>query len=261
MARSERQEGGARGGVGTLTKSGTRPRPQQAPEAGQAAPDPRRGRPSRPVPTQRPVADPQAAGVQRPAAGTRTADRADQRVPPQRPSAPLGAPRPGLRRRAGVPPQAPPAERGGRPQRVRTTGPQPSAAPAQPTQAPLAPSLAVQLGKANAPAGSHRMPFVLLLCGLLGGALVSALVISTTLAEGSFQISKLQDSTSSLAKQQQALENQVAQQQSPQQIGQSAIQLGMRRTGELQYVDLKTGKVTTTGPVWSGAAKAPGYAP
>jgi len=105
------------------------------------------------------------------------------------------------------------------------------------------------------------MPFVLLLCGLLGGALVSALVISTTLAEGSFQISKLQDSTSSLAKQQQALENQVAQQQSPQQIGQSAIQLGMRRTGELQYVDLKTGKVTTTGPVWSGAAKAPGYAP
>src|ERR1700722_5676668 len=43
--------------------------------------------------------------------------------------------------------------------------------------------------------GTHRLPFVLLLCGLLGGALVSALVISTTLAQGSFEISKLQNST------------------------------------------------------------------
>jgi len=261
MARSERQADGTRGGVGTLTKSGTRPRPQQAPEAGQAAPAPRRGRPSRPVPTQRPVADPQAAGVQRPAAGTRTADRPDQRVPPQRPSAPVGAPRPGLRRRAGVPPQAPPAERSGRPLRARTTGPQAAVAPAQPAQAPLAASPAVQPGAANVPVGSHRMPFVLLLCGLLGGALISALVISTTLAEGSFEISKLQDSTSSLAKQQQALEEQVAQAQSPQRIAQSASQLGMRRVGESQYVDLKTGKVTNTGPVWSGAVNAPGYAP
>jgi hypothetical protein len=105
------------------------------------------------------------------------------------------------------------------------------------------------------------MPFVLLLCGLLGGALVSALVISTTLAEGSFQISKLQNSTSSLAKQQQVLENEVAQAQSPQRIAQQASQLGMRRTAELQYVDLKTGKVTSTGPVPSGVVNAPGYAP
>jgi len=105
------------------------------------------------------------------------------------------------------------------------------------------------------------MPFVLLLCGLLGGALVSALVISTTLAAGSFQISKLQDSTSSLAKQQQLLQDEVAQAQSPQRIARQAAQLGMRRAGELQYVDLKTGKVTNTGPVWSGAAGAPGYAP
>ena len=105
------------------------------------------------------------------------------------------------------------------------------------------------------------MPFVLLLCGLLGGALISALVISTTLAEGSFQISKLQDATNSLAKQQQVLEDAVAQAQSPQQIAQQAGQLGMRRTSELQYVDLKTGKVTNTGPTWNGAANAPGYAP
>ena len=99
MARSERQEDGTRSGVGTLTRSGTRPRPQQAPEAGQAAPDPRRGRPSRPASVPRPVADLQAAGV--------------QRAPAPRPA----VPRPGLRRRAGVLPEAPPAEPGGRPDR------------------------------------------------------------------------------------------------------------------------------------------------
>jgi uncharacterized membrane protein len=105
------------------------------------------------------------------------------------------------------------------------------------------------------------MPFVLLLCGLLGGALVSALVISTTLAEGSFQISKLQDSTSSLAKQRQTLQEEVAQKQSPQQLAQQASKLGMRRVGELQFIDLTTGKTSNDGPTWSGAVGAPGYAP
>jgi hypothetical protein len=105
------------------------------------------------------------------------------------------------------------------------------------------------------------MPFVLLLCGLLGGALISALVISTTLAEGSFKISKLQDSTNALARQRQALQDQVAQAQSAQVIEARAAQLGMRRTGELWFVNLTTGKVTNDGPAWTGAANAPGYAP
>jgi hypothetical protein len=280
MARTERQEDGTRGGVGTLTKSGTRPRPRQAPEAGQAAPDPRRGRP---VPPQPLATDQQAAGVQRPDASARTAGRRDQRVPSQRaaaqrqdseqrsagrrfggrradaPQAVAAPPRPGLRRRAGAPPQAPPAERGTGPQRLRTTGPQPAVAPAQPAQVPQAQAPAAAPG--NAPVGSHRMPFVLLLCGLLGGALVSALVISTTLAEGSFQISKLQDSTSSLARQRQTLEEGVAQAESPQQIEQRASKLGMRRPGELQFLNLKTGKTTNDGPTWIGAVNAPGYAP
>jgi cell division protein FtsB len=105
------------------------------------------------------------------------------------------------------------------------------------------------------------MPFVLLLCGLLGGALVSALVISTTLAEGSFQINKLQDSTSALARQRQTLEEQVAQAQSAPVIEQRASKLGMRRPGELLFIDLKTGKTTNDGPTWIGAVNAPGYAP
>jgi hypothetical protein len=255
MARSERREDGTRGGVGTMTRSGTRSRPQQAPEAGPAAPDPRRGRQPRAVPPQRPVTDQQGALVQPPGAGPRTTDQRDQRVPSQRADtqrrgAPQAAPpRPGTRPRARAPWRVPPAG--------RVTGPQPAAPLAQPAQAG---SQLRQQADASV-AGSHRMPFVLLLCGLLGGALVSALVISTTLAEGSFQINKLQDSTSALARQRQALEEKVAQAQSAQTIEQRASELGMRRVGELWFVNLQTGKTTNDGPTWTGAANAPGYAP
>jgi hypothetical protein len=113
---------------------------------------------------------------------------------------------------------------------------------------------------AVAPPGTHRLPFVLLLCGLLGGALVSALVISTTLAEGSFQISNLQDSTISQARQLQSLQEQVAQAQSAPEIASRATALGMRPVGELRFIDLKTGKLTTDGTDWQ-AYIPPGYTP
>jgi hypothetical protein len=101
---------------------------------------------------------------------------------------------------------------------------------------------------------------VLLLCGLLGGALISALVISTTLAEGSFEISKLQNSTIAQTKQLQSLQLQVAQAQSAAQIANRATELGMRPVGELRFVDLKTGKLTTDGTDWQ-AYVPPGYTP
>jgi len=89
------------------------------------------------------------------------------------------------------------------------------------------------------------MPFLLLVCGLLGGALLCALVISTTLAEGSFQITQLQQQDSNLAKEQQSLEAQVATARSPQVIEQEAYQLGMRTPGTLRFLDLRDGKVKT----------------
>jgi hypothetical protein len=253
MARSERQVVGTRAGVGTMTRSGARPRPAQAPEGAPAAAEPRRGRQPRPVPPPRPAADQR---VPPPAA-------AQRRGGPQAAAAPA---RPATRPRIGAPWRVAPAKRATGPQPSRTTGPQPSvrttgpqpAVPAAPPGAQRVPPL--QAARAGL-AGSHRMPFVLLLCGLLGGALVSALVISTTLAEGSFQINKLQDSTSSLARQRQTLEDLVAQSQSAQVIEQRASKLGMRRPAELQFVNLKTGKTTNDGPAWTGAANAPGYAP
>jgi hypothetical protein len=257
MARSERQDASTRGGVGTVSRTGTRPRPPQPREGAPAAPDPRRGRQPRPVPPQRPVTDQQAGTLPRPDGSARTDGRRGRGVPPQ---AGAAAPaRPGSRLRAARAAAPPPA---------RTTGPQPAVRQAQPAQQPqpVQPTQPAQQAQRTQAAraavtGSHRMPFVLLLCGLLGGALVSALVISTTLAEGSFQINKLQDSTSSLARQRQTLEDQVAQAKSAQVIAQQASQLGMRRPGESRYVNLKTGKVTDTGPTWIGAANAPGFAP
>jgi hypothetical protein len=89
------------------------------------------------------------------------------------------------------------------------------------------------------------MPFLLLVCGLLTGALVSALVISTTLAQGSFRISQLQQQDSTLARQRQALEAQVAQARSATMIQQRAYQLGMRPVGVVRFLDLRDGKVKT----------------
>jgi hypothetical protein len=283
MAGSERQGDSTRIGVGTMTRSGIRPRPRQAPEEAPAA-NPRRGRPA-PVPTQRPTTgqqpDPRSSGQN---AGPRAADRRQrvpsQSAPAQRPAAEqrtgAGAQRADASPAVAAPARPAPRPRTGPPWRVppakRVTGPQPAVppnlgqpgqraepGPAGPITQPPKPSRPQTA--AAAVANSGRMPFVLLLCGLLGGALVSALVISTTLAEGSYQITNLQNSTSALAQQRQTLVEEVAQAQSPTVIEQRASQLGMRRTSELWFLDLKTGKVTNDGPTWIGAVNAPGYAP
>jgi hypothetical protein len=106
------------------------------------------------------------------------------------------------------------------------------------------------------------MPFFLVLCVLLGGALISALVISTTLAEGSYQITHLQQTTSALARQRQMLQAQVAAAQSAQVIERRALGLGMRPVGEVRFLNLKNGKIETdagTGQV--AGIHVPGYTP
>jgi hypothetical protein len=109
---------------------------------------------------------------------------------------------------------------------------------------------------------SPRMPFILLLVGLLGGALVSLLVISTTLAQGAFRITNLQEQNANLARQEQTLSNEVAQAGNPAVIAQQAKQLGMRPNPYLGFIDLKTGKIVTGKPSGAEAAiNVPGYTP
>jgi hypothetical protein len=179
--------------------------------------------------------------------GVSTITRPGVRPRPAPRSRPPAEPRPGTRQRPG----AQPAPGAGAIPNVRT---------APPPQPQPQPGASRGRPSAVAPPGTHRLPFVLLLCGLLGGALVSALVISTTLAAGSFEISKLQNSTITQARQLQSLQEQVALAQSPPQIASRAAELGMRPVGELRFVDLKTGKLTTDATDWAGYVP-PGYTP
>jgi len=153
------------------------------------------------------------------------------------------------RRTARPRPPAEPGRRPGLPDGVRLA----PSAPSTPS-APSAPR--------GAPRGGPRMPFILMLCVLLGGALVCTLLISTTLAAGSYRITKLQQSVDALARQRQTLQEQVAQAQSAQVIEQQAEQLGMGEPGQLRFFNLKTGKVQTD--AGSGAVQdinVPGYTP
>jgi len=92
--------------------------------------------------------------------------------------------------------------------------------------------------------------------------MISLLVISTTLAEGSYQITNLQQQNTSLAKQEQLLTQQVAQASSPSQIAQEAADLGMQPDPNLQFINLKTGKVVK-GKVSQADEEidVPGYTP
>ena len=290
MARTERQGDGARAGVGTITRQGRRPVADQPAEAAQAAQNPRRARPPRPgraqaqpaQAKQTPAQPVQAPAQPRPPRQAPARQAPVQQTPvrsgqPRRPQprqspaqqtpvqqAPVQQAPVQPRQRPGRAPwRVPPAERVTGPQRaLPVTSPQPvlpqAPAPGQPAPAQAQSQQARAYSAADA---QRRMPFVLLLCGLLGGALVCALVISTTLAEGSFQITKLQDSTNALTRQRQVLEEQVAQAQSAQVIAQRASKLGLRRPDELLFLDLKTGKTSNDGPSWPGAVNAPGYAP
>lgn len=128
------------------------------------------------------------------------------------------------------------------------SGPRPSTRPVPRTTRPRA--------------RSSRTPFILLLVGLLGGALVSLLVISTTLAQGAFRITSLQEQNANLAREQQTLTNEVAQAGNPAVIAQKAERLGMRPNPHLGFIDQKTGKIIVGKPSRAEAAiNVPGYTP
>lgn len=93
------------------------------------------------------------------------------------------------------------------------------------------------------PAAPPRMPFVLLLVGLLGGALVSLLLLNTVLAQDAFTLTELQRSNKQLNQQRQALQEEIAKEESPARLGQRAKELGMREPHQPAFVDAQTGHV------------------
>jgi hypothetical protein len=154
---------------------------------------------------------------------------------PVRPTSPVRPPGPG---RSGRPASTSAAE----PQVQRVKPPADRSAPPGETSA---------RGTAQA---NHirRTSFFLLLLGLLGGGLVCLLVVNTTLAANSFEISRLQHQNTARTEQVQQLQQQVAVERSAAMIEKEARRLHMRPDPALLFVDLRTksiqGSSRATGP-------------
>jgi hypothetical protein len=93
---------------------------------------------------------------------------------------------------------------------------------------------------------AQRMPFILLLVGLLGGALVSLLVISTTLDEGAYRINSLTQQNNALSKYEQILNQEVNQDRNEATIYQRAYQLGMRTDKNNRFINVQSGTISVS---------------
>ncbi|MFJ3964238.1 hypothetical protein [Streptomyces sp. NPDC090036] len=72
-----------------------------------------------------------------------------------------------------------------------------------------------------------RMPFVVLVVALLGGGLISLLLLNSALNEGSFQLSKLKKETTALTDEEQALQRDVDAHSAPDALQRRAHELGL----------------------------------
>jgi hypothetical protein len=98
--------------------------------------------------------------------------------------------------------------------------------------------------------------------GLLGGGLLCLLLINTILDTGSYQITQLQQQNVTLAQRTQALQAQVASDESPTVLAERARQLGMREPGLLHFLDLRKGRIDSEpGHVPGVSVWPPGYTP
>ncbi|MFC4561449.1 hypothetical protein ACFO4E_06245 [Nocardiopsis mangrovi] len=88
-----------------------------------------------------------------------------------------------------------------------------------------------------------RMPFVLLVLGLLGGALISLLALRTVLIEDAFAISTLQEQNADLSIQEEGLREDVLSLEAPSNIASEAEDLGMEPGGAPVVLDLREGEI------------------
>ncbi|MEO3823619.1 hypothetical protein [Actinomadura sp. B10D3] len=132
------------------------------------------------------------------------------------------------------------------------------AAPAKSTDAKSSRPAASRRSAQAAP----RTPFVLLIVGLLGGALVSLLLLNTVLAKDAFTLTRLQQSNKQLEQQRQAYEEEIAREGSPQQLSNKAEALGMKKGENPAFFSTDTGRANggRIRPVPHAAAASAGAA-
>ncbi|MFV2177554.1 hypothetical protein, partial [Actinomadura sp. LOL_011] len=105
-----------------------------------------------------------------------------------------------------------------------------------------APKAAAEVAPRRSAQSPPRTPFILLIVGLLGGALVSLLLLNTVLAKDAFTLTRLQQSSERLEERQQELELDIAKERSPEKIADLAKRLGMKPNEVPVFFDTDTGR-------------------
>jgi hypothetical protein len=111
--------------------------------------------------------------------------------------------------------------------------------PAQPV-VKQEPKLRVVYG---APFRPPRMPFVIFVVALLAAGLVGLLLLNTELQRGTFQVTSLNNQADQLRDQQEGLEKQVRTLESPQNLADRAVRMGMVPNPNPVFLRLSDGKV------------------
>ncbi|MGW1993598.1 hypothetical protein [Embleya sp. NPDC001921] len=91
--------------------------------------------------------------------------------------------------------------------------------------------------------GSTRTPFVVLVVGLLGGGLLSLLLLNTALNQGSFELSRLQKRQEQLTDDREALQRELDAKAAPGELARRAQELGLVPGGSPVFIDPATGQV------------------
>ncbi|MFB6872655.1 septum formation initiator family protein [Streptomyces sp. NPDC056323] len=89
----------------------------------------------------------------------------------------------------------------------------------------------------SGPSKAARTPFVLLVVVLLGGGLITLLVLNSALNEGSFRLSELKKRTTELTDEEQALQHDVDNYSEPDALERRARELGMVPGGSPAFLN------------------------
>jgi len=98
-----------------------------------------------------------------------------------------------------------------------------------------------------------RLPFLVLVVGVLGIGLVGLLLLNTSMERGTYQLTALRQQSTELGIEQQALQLKVAALQDPQAVAQRALALGMVQNASPAFLELGSGRVIGRSLAASGA--------
>ncbi|PRX98481.1 hypothetical protein [Allonocardiopsis opalescens] len=119
----------------------------------------------------------------------------------------------------------------------------PARAPARPKAAPARRGTAARPAPRQPQRTPPRVPFVLLVLGLMAGALVSLLMLRAVLAQDAFTLSQLRTDNRELQLYEERLRQEVVYAESPDALADRAAELGMEPGEEPLFVNLDTGRV------------------